>query len=150
MTTRKEKIEQTLDIVHKLEDRYGSIDKTPANRPEFKITHGFYEEHEREVRKATDDDIKAIKELWEQKLSDVDIADELFIDSSTVTHWRSKLGKPNRTVYYLRRGMEREQFKSLIELSNFLGYSYQRNYTQLQEEAKKRGWTIREKMSHDY
>lgn len=150
MTTRKEKIEQTLDIVHKLEDRYGSIDKTPANRPEFAITHKLFEEPNSEPITVSSEEVKKIGRLWKQGYFDKEIADELFLPDVLVSRRRSKLGKPNRKIYTLKRDFEQVDFESLIKLSKFFGYTYQKPLDHLKAKAKEKGWTIKEKRTHDY
>lgn len=150
MTTRKEKIEQTLDIVHKLEDRYGSIDKTPASRPELTITHKIFEESNSEPITVSNEEVKEIGRLWKQGYFDKEIADELFLPDDLVSRHRSKLGKPNRKNYTLKRGFEQFNFESLIKLSKFFGYTYQKPLDHLKDKAKEKGWTIKEKRTHDY
>lgn len=150
MTTRKEKIEQTLDIVHKLEDRYGSIDKTPASRPELTITHKIFEEPNSEPITVSDEEVKEIGRLWKKGYFDKEIADKLFLPDDLVSRHRSKLGKSNRKNYMLKRGFEQFNFDSLIKLSKFFGYKYQKPLDQLKAKGKEKGWTIKEKRTHDY
>lgn len=142
-----------VEKVHELEDEFGKIAKIPENEPrllEIRKSLQNSTTHKPVKNPLTDEQKKEIQRLWEQNWLDSEISREMGLPLFLVSKIRLKLGKANKRVFTLKRGVEVEAFTSLSQVSYFLGFNSPRSRDEIQSRLKRDGWHMSERMTHDY
>ena len=142
-----------VEKVHELEDEFGKIAKIPENEPrllEIRKSLQNSTTHKQVKNPLTDEQKKEIQRLWEQNWLDSEISREMGLPLFLVSKIRLKLGKANKRVFTLKRGVEVEAFTSLSQVSYFLGFNSPRSRDEIQSRLKRDGWHMSERMAHDY
>lgn len=95
-------------------------------------------------------DKKKLRELWEQGLTDNQIADELNISSKSVYNHRAILGKSNRKIWRLTNGKDEKVFITTADFARYLGLHISTPPRRLIRRAKHNGWKAVQELTHDY